>query len=259
MNILFIGDIFGRPGRNIIIDELKNIIKEFSLDAVIANGENIAHGKGITKRTAAPLFEAGIDVFTSGNHLWDKKDSIDYINEERRILKPINYTKNSPGNTFYQINLQNDEKLIVLNLVGQSFMPPANSPFEIFDEIYKELPKTADNILIDFHAEATAEKRAFGYYVNGKVAAVVGTHTHIQTADEEILSNGTAYITDVGMTGSHDSVIGVKKEIILKKIKTGVPIKYEVAETGLQLNAVFLKIENGKTKNIIRIKRNYGK
>ncbi len=258
MNILFIGDIYGKPGRNLILKELDSLKKELSLDIVIANGENLAHGKGITKRTAMLLFDAGINVFTSGNHLWDKKDSINYLEEEKRILKPINYTKNAPGNTHFIITTSKDEKLIVLNFAGQSFMPPANSPFEAFDDIYEKLKDESKNILIDFHAEATAEKRAFGFYVDGKVSAVLGTHTHIQTADEEVLPKGTGYITDVGMTGGHDSVIGVKKEIILEKIKRGIPIRYEVAETGLQLNAVFLTIENGKTKEIKRLKRCYG-
>ncbi len=258
MNILFIGDIFGRPGRELIVNNLPSVKNEFSIDFVIANGENIAHGKGITRRTAKPLFDAGIDVFTSGNHLWDKRDSLDYLSEEERILKPINYSPNAPGNTFYELKKDN-ESLVVLNIAGQSFMPPANSPFEAFDNIYKTVSNLTNNILVDFHAEATAEKRAFAHYVNGKVSAVLGTHTHIQTADEEILSEGTAYLTDVGMTGGHDSVIGVKKEIIIKKIRTGVPIRYEVADTGMQLNAVFLEIKNGKTNKIIRIKRNYGK
>lgn len=258
MNILFIGDIFGKPGRNLISLELRSLREEFSIDMVIANGENLAHGKGITQRTATEMFEAGIDVFTSGNHLWDKKESINYLNEEKRIVKPINYSKNAPGNDFYVFTASNGEKIGVLNFAGQSFMTPANSPFEKFDEIYPKIKEQTDSIIVDFHAEATAEKRAFGFYLDGKVSAVFGTHTHIQTADEEILPNGTAYITDAGMTGSHDSVIGVKKEIILKKINEGIPVKYEMAEKGLQINGVVVEILNGKAKKIFRLKRYYG-
>ncbi len=258
MNILFIGDIYGKPGRNLILENLSALKREFNIDFVIANGENLAHGKGITKRTATPLFEAGIDVFTSGNHLWDKKDSINFITEEKRIIKPLNYSKNAPGNSYCFLEKDNN-KLLVLNFAGQSFMPPANSPFEVFDEKIDEFKNITENIIIDFHAEATAEKRAFGYYVDGKVSAVLGTHTHIQTADEEILPEGTGYITDVGMTGPHDSVIGVKKDIILEKMKKGIPIRYDIATSGLQINAVFLKINQGKTEEIIRIKRCYGK
>jgi len=257
MNILFIGDIYGRPGRDLITSKLKFLKNELAIDMVIANGENIAHGKGITQRTATAMFEAGIDVFTSGNHLWDKKESFNYLNEEKRIVKPINYSKNAPGNDFYVFTLSTGEKVGVMNFAGQSFMPVANSPFEKFDEIYPKVKEQTDTIIVDFHAEATAEKRAFGFYLDGKVSAVLGTHTHIQTADEEILPNGTAYITDAGMTGSHNSVIGVKTEIILKKIKNGVPVKYEMAEKGLQINGVVVEILKGKAQKIVRLKRYY--
>lgn len=257
MNILFIGDIYGRPGRNLITSELFSLRNEFFIDMVIANGENLAHGKGITKRTGTEMFDAGIDVFTSGNHLWDKKESFNYLNEEKRILKPLNYSKNAPGNDFYIFTTSNGEKIGVMNFAGQAFMPPTNSPFERFDEIYPKIKEYTDLILVDFHAEATAEKRAFGFYLDGKVSAVFGTHTHIQTADEEILPNGTAYITDAGMTGSHDSVIGVKKGIILKKITEGIPVKYEMAEKGLQINGVIVEIIKGKVEKVFRLKRHY--
>lgn len=258
MNILFIGDIFGKPGRQIITNFLPKLISEFNIDICIANGENVAQGRGITQKTAEPLFEAGIDVFTSGNHLWDKKESLEFIKYEERILKPLNYPDKAPGNKYYLCRTSDGKTLCVLTLCAQAFMPPANSPFQIFDEYLPILRKETNNIFIDFHGEATAEKRAMGFFVDGKVSALIGTHTHIQTADEEILPNGTAYITDVGMTGPHDSVIGVDKKIILEKMTSGVPKRYEVSKQGLQINAVVIKVDEktGKALEITRLKRN---
>jgi hypothetical protein len=256
MNILFIGDIFGRPGRNVVKNRLPELKKELAVDVCVANCENSAAGLGITEKTADDVFNAGVDVITGGNHLWDKKEVFAYLAIEKRILKPVNFPPKSLGNSFFCKNLPNGKKLAVLTLCGQAFMNPVNSPFLTLEEILPTLKEAADYILVDFHAEATAEKRAFGLYFDGVVNIIVGTHTHIQTADEEILPGGTAYITDVGMTGPHNSVIGIKKEIIFEKIMTGMPVRYEVAERGKQLNAVFITLDeqSGKATKITRIK-----
>jgi len=256
MNILFLGDIFGKPGRLIVKEYLESLREEFEIDFCIANGENVAQGRGITSKTAKILFDKGVDAFTSGNHLWDQKETIDFLETEKRILKPLNYPVKAKGSPFIILN-KNNLKLGVISIIGQAFMGPANSPFDVLDENLPKILSETKCILIDIHAEATAEKRALGYYLNGRVSAVIGTHTHIQTADEEILSKGTAYITDAGMTGPHDSVIGVKKEIILEKMSTGMPIRYEVSNSGLQINAVVIRIdpESGKALEIERIKR----
>ncbi len=258
MKILFIGDIFGSPGRNLMKKYLPELRKEFEIDFCIANGENAAHGKGITEKTATALFLYGVDVFTSGNHIWDRKDSIDYLKKEQRILIPLNYSKKSVGATKYIATIGNS-KLAVINLIGQVYMNPVDSPFTAIEKILPEIQKETKNILVDFHAEATAEKRALGFFLDGKISVLVGTHTHIQTADEEILPNKTAYITDVGMTGPHDSCIGITKEIVLKKMITSMPQKFEIAEDGLQINAVVIEIDEntGDALKIERIKRKY--
>jgi 2',3'-cyclic-nucleotide 2'-phosphodiesterase len=258
MNILFIGDIFGSPGRSLMKKYLPELRKEFEIDFCIANGENVAHGKGITEKTANELFMCGIDVFTSGNHIWDRKDSIDYLKKEQRILVPLNYSEKSVGATKYITTIGNS-KLAVINLIGQVFMNPVDSPFTALEKILLKIKKETNNIFVDFHAEATAEKRALAFNFDGQISAIVGTHTHIQTADEEILPNKTAYITDVGMTGPHDSCIGITKEIVIKKMKTSMPQRFEIAEGGLQINAVVIEIdeETGKAVEIQRIKRHY--
>jgi len=257
MNILFIGDIFGKVGRQIILDYLPSLKEEFKVDLCIANGENLAHGRGVTEKTARPLFEAGIDIFTSGNHLWDKKEAFVYLKQENRILKPINYPKRAIGN-YYQIwQDKEDNKVAIFCLVGQAFMGPAGNLADSVDKLLPTLQKQTNTIIVDIHAEATAEKRTLGFYLQGKVSAVIGTHTHIQTADEEILPEGTAYITDVGMTGPHDSVIGIKKDIILRRFISGMPVQYEIADSGLQINAILVRTDDktGKAVEIFRIRR----
>lgn len=254
MKIIFFGDIYGKAGREVITKSMVDLREEFRADFIIANGENLASGRGITEKTARQIFAAGVDAFTSGNHLWDKKESLEYIKKEKKILKPINYPEKAVGNRFY-ICEKGDAKLAIICVAGQAFMPPSNSPFDAMDTILAELDCT--HTFVDMHAEATAEKRALGFYLDGRVSALVGTHTHIQTADEEILPKGTAYLTDVGMTGPHDSVIGVKKEIILEKITSGMPARYESSKKGLQINAVFIELddETGLALKIERIKR----
>ncbi|MDP8269585.1 MAG: TIGR00282 family metallophosphoesterase [Candidatus Tenebribacter davisii] len=258
MNILFIGDIFGSPGRNLIKKYLPELKKEFAIDFCIANGENAAHGKGITEKTATGLFECGINCFTSGNHIWDKKESIDYLKREKRILRPLNYSKDAVG-AFYYIAEVSRSKLAILNILGQVYMNPIDSPLLALERILPSIKKVTNNIFVDFHAEATAEKRALAFNFDGQISAFIGTHTHIQTADEEILPEGTAYITDVGMTGPHDSCIGIKKEIVISKMKTSMHLPFQPAEGGLQINAVVISIDEttGKALTIQRIRRKY--
>ncbi len=256
MNILFIGDIFGKGGRNALLHEIDALRAEYSADIMIANGENLADGKGLTEKTARPLFDAGIDALTGGNHLWDRADSLDYIRKTPKIIKPLNYPEMTPGSRFYIIE-KAELRLAVINLCGQIYMPPSDSPFSALANILKEINPLTPNILLDFHAESTAEKRALGWYANGMISALLGTHTHIQTADEEILPGGTAYITDVGMTGAHDSVIGVKRGLIVEKFRTSIPVRYESSDRGLQINAVYVNIDEttGKARAISRIKK----
>ena len=257
IRFLFLGDIFGRSGREIVKAELPSLKEEFKADFCIANCENIASGRGITEKTVKELFEAGIDAFTGGNHLWDKKDAIPYLSKEKRIVKPLNYPEAAIGSPWCILEKNSVEKLAIVCLTGQVFMQPCDSPFTIIDKYLPQIQKETRAILVDFHAEATGEKRSFGFHLDGKVSAVLGTHTHIQTADEEILPAGTAYITDVGMNGAHDSIIGVKKELILHKTLTGMPVRFEPASTGNQINAVMVEIDpkTGKVNEIIRIKR----
>jgi|SRR5690554_719052 len=256
MNLLFIADVFGRPGRQIVKNLLPDLLSQLSVDVCIANCENSAAGLGVTEKIADELFNAGIDVLTGGNHLWDKKEVLQYLSIEPRILKPANYPPRALGNRYFIKTLPKNQKLAILTLCGQAFMGPANSPFLEMEKLLPELQQKSDYIFVDFHAEATAEKRTFGHYFDGKVNAVIGTHTHIQTADEEILQGGTAYLTDAGMTGPHDSVIGIKKEIIFEKTMTGMPSKYEVAEDGKQFNGVFISFDEqtGRATEIKRIK-----
>ncbi len=256
MNILFFADVFGQPGRNLIRRYVQQYRQKFQADVCIANCENIASGRGITEKTCEELFDGGVDILTSGNHLWDKKESFDYLAIENRICKPLNYPEKAIGKNYFIKNLPNGDKLLVVTLVGQAFMNVANSPFTILEQYLPEFRKITNKIFVDFHAESTAEKRTMGFAFDGKVSAIIGTHTHIQTADEEILPMGTAYLTDAGMTGPHDSVIGIRKNIIIDKMLTGMPSKYEVAETGLELNGVFIRLDDtsGKALEIKRIK-----
>lgn len=254
MNILFIGDIVGRPGRNAIKNLLADIIKKYEIEFVIANAENAAGGNGLTKQVTYELFEYGINFITLGNHVWDKKEILEIIDDEEKMIRPANYPPGTPGRG-YKLVQKNNIPIGILNIQGRVYMQPLNCPFRTADAIIAELIKHTNIIIVDFHAEATSEKVALGHYLDGKVSAVLGTHTHIQTADEKILPKGTAYITDVGMTGPYDSVLGVKKENILYRFLTHMPNRFEVATGKAQLNAVVLKInkETGMTENIQRI------
>lgn len=243
MNILFIGDIFGRTGRNLLKDNLTKIIEENYIDFAIANGENSAGGVGITKDIYEDLISYGIDVVTLGNHAWAQKKIFDFIDNTERIVRPANYPEGTPGKPYIIIETKG-RRIAVINLCGRVFMDCLECPFKTIDRILNEIEGKADIKILDFHAEATSEKIAMGWYLDGRITAVLGTHTHVQTADERILPKGTAYITDVGMTGPVNSVLGVKTDIIIKKFLTNLPCKFEAAEDTGQINGVILRIDD---------------
>ncbi|MDO8426595.1 MAG: TIGR00282 family metallophosphoesterase [Deltaproteobacteria bacterium] len=253
--ILFISDIVGRPGRMAVRELLPGLVGRYSPDIIIANGENSAGGFGITPDIAEELKALQVDVITSGNHIWDKKEIYDYINSEKRLLRPANYPEGAPGNGSSVYECPSGVKVGVLNLMGRVFMDGLDCPFRIGSEAVKKLSGETPIIIIDIHAETTSEKSAVGYYFDGLVSAVIGTHTHVQTSDERVLQNGTAFITDAGMTGPTDSVIGMRKEIIIERFLTQMPIKFEVATKGVELQGVFIAVsEDGRARHIERIK-----
>ncbi len=254
MRVLVIGDIVGRAGRRAVKDCLPSLIDELDLNFVVANGENAAGGKGITKAVANELFSYGIDMMTMGNHVWHQKEIFNYLPTEKRIIRPANYPPGTPGCGYQIYTANNRVSVAVINLSGRVFMPDMDCPFREADKILEEIKDKAQVILVDFHAEATSEKVAMGWHLDGRVSAVVGTHTHVQTADERILPNKTAYITDVGMTGPRDSVIGVKTDIILQKFISGLPQRFETANTSYQFNAVVIDIDE-TTGEALEIKR----
>ena len=238
MKVLFIGDIVGRPGRNALKGHLRGILEDRRVDLCIANAENCAGGNGITPPLAQELLNLGIDVLTSGNHVWDKKEILDYIDSQPRLLRPANFPPTVPGMGLYRGNTHSGVTYAVINVQGRVFMPPMDCPFRKCDALLQELNPTVKVIIVDFHAEATAEKQSMGWYLDGKVSAVIGTHTHVATADARILPQGTAYITDVGMTGPHDSVIGMDRNIVLSKFISQIPAKFETAAGDVRINGV---------------------
>ncbi len=254
MKLLFIGDIVGRAGRKVLVDHLDRIIDKQMIDLVIANGENAAAGYGLTVPVLRELFDAGVDVVTSGNHIWDKKEINDSLERDGRLLRPANYPPGLPGRGYGIYETAAGIRVGVLNLEGRVFMKNLDCPFRAADELVAELQKETPIIFVDFHAEATSEKQALGHYLDGRVSAVVGTHTHVQTADERVLSCGTGYLTDVGMTGSQDAVIGNQKEPALQRFLTQLPVRLEVAKKDPQLCAVVLTI-NEKTGRCEEIER----
>ena len=255
MKILFIGDIVGSPGREAVNKLLPKLKAVYSLDFVIANAENSSGGSGITQKVAEELFNSGVNVLTSGDHIWKKKEIFELINQEERILRPLNYPAGAPGRGSSIFKTKSGEKIGVINVNGRVFMDALECPFKSVLAAQEELARETKIIIVDIHAEATSEKVALGWYLDGKVSAVLGTHTHIQTADEKILPQGTAYITDVGMAGPYDSVIGRKVDDVLTRFLTSIPVRFEVAEENIQLHAVVLDIEekNGKARSITRI------
>jgi len=244
-------------GRAIVKHYLKNLQEQFRIDLTILNCENAAAGFGITPRIADEFFDWGIDVLTSGNHVWDKKEILPYLNQNPRILRPANYPADNPGRGYTLLKTRNGEEAAVLNLQGRVFMVPIDDPFRAADAILAKLPSHIKVIFVDMHAEATSEKVAMGWYLDGRVSAVVGTHTHIPTADETILPKGTAYQTDAGMTGPFDSILGVIRDDVIRRFLTQIPTKFESASLDARLNAVLIDVDSstGKARKIERIER----
>jgi 2',3'-cyclic-nucleotide 2'-phosphodiesterase len=255
MNILFIGDIFGKPGREIVRRVLPALVEQRQIDLVVANGENSAAGFGITGDIADTLFGYGIDVLTSGNHIWDKKEVLDYIPRQPKLLRPANFPAGVPGRGSYLARTRTGEPVGIVNVMGRVFMTPLDDPFAVAVREIEALRAKARVILVDFHAEATSEKIAMGWHLDGRATAVLGTHTHVQTADDRVLPKGTAYLTDVGMTGPHDSIIGVITEAALGRFLTSMPARFEAATGPGRLNAVIITADpaSGKATRIERL------
>jgi metallophosphoesterase (TIGR00282 family) len=249
MRVLFIGDIVGSPGRQIVRDRLADLVEHQHIDLVIANGENSAAGFGITPRIAEELLQTGIEVLTGGNHSWDRREIFDFIPHEPRLLRPANFAEGNPGSGLFVGAAKNGVKYAVLNLQGRVFLAPTDDPFKKADTELAKLPSDVAFVLVDIHAETTSEKIAFGWYLDGRVSAVVGTHTHVPTADERVLPEGTAYITDVGMTGPHEGIIGMDRAAIIKKFIDGLPTRFEVATGDVQMNAVVIETDDSGPRN----------
>lgn len=250
MKLLFIGDIFGQAGRRIVADHVADIRASQSIDVVIANCENSAAGFGVTPQIAEELFRYGIDVMTSGNHIWDKRDIYAYLERTPRLIRPANYAPGVPGSGVYIHTTPSGSRCAVMNFQGRVNMPPTDCPFRKADELIAALPADVKVRFVDFHAEATSEKMAFGWYLDGRVSAMVGTHTHIPTADTRILPGGMAYQTDCGMTGPYDSIIGVEKEPILTKFLTSMPIKMEASRLAPEFHSVIVDVDDATGKAI---------
>jgi hypothetical protein len=255
MRILFIGDIVGEPGRRIVRDRAADILVQQRIDLAIANCENAASGFGVTPRLVDELLSTGIEVLSGGNHIWDRKEIFDYFPHQPRLLRPANFPDGSPGSGLFVGEARNGVGYAVLNLQGRTFMTPIDCPFRAADRELARIPPGVKVVLVDIHAEATSEKQAMGWYLDGRVSAVVGTHTHVPTGDAHVLPKGTAYITDVGMTGPHDSVIGMDKEGIVKRFLDGLPARFAVAEGDIQMNTVLLDVdpETGHALSIERL------
>ncbi|HHV59938.1 MAG TPA: TIGR00282 family metallophosphoesterase [Clostridiaceae bacterium] len=254
MNVLFIGDVVGNPGRRAIKELLPELKREYSIDFCIANGENAAGGSGITYVVAQELYKSGIDAITMGNHVWSKKEIFSFIESDTKIIRPANYLEGLPGKGSAVIS-NNNGKIGIINLMGRIYMEPVECPFRTADKEVEILKNSVRIIIVDMHAEATSEKTALAWYLDGKVSGVIGTHTHVQTADERILPFGTGFITDVGMTGPYEGIIGVKRNTVIEKFITFMPARFELEKGKIQLNAVVLEIDDstGKTIEMHRI------
>jgi len=255
VNILFLGDVFGQPGRDAVVRELPGLVSEHDVDFVIANGENVASGAGITSKLAQKLLAAGVDVITTGNHIWRQREVYPFLDSSDRIVRPANFPPSSPGRGLTVRTTRDGDEVAVINLMGQVFTGIGISPFRIFDALVDEAQTLSETIVVDLHAEATSEKVAMAQYLDGRVTAVIGTHTHVQTADEHVSERGTAAITDVGMCGPRDSVIGVRSEIILRRFLTELPAQFEVAEGDVRIDAVVLSVQGGRATAIERLER----
>lgn len=255
VKILFIGDIIGKPGRQALSRELDRLVDRHCIDLIIANGENAAGGFGLTTETARELFDQGVSCLTSGNHIWDKKEQVPLVLANPRIIRPANYPEGVAGRGSTVVSTPGGVKVAVLNLEGRIFMKNLDCPFRTADREIELLRQETPIIIVDFHAEATSEKSSLGWYLDGRVSAVIGTHTHVQTADERILPKGTAYMSDAGMTGSFDSVIGIGKDEAIRKFLTQLPVKFEVPKKDIRLNGAVVTIdgESGRATAIERI------
>lgn len=249
MKILIVGDVCGRPGRAAFAKYTPELKKKYAVDVVIVNGENSAGGKGITRKSLEALYHGGADIITTGNHVWDKKEVLDIIDAEPFLIRPANYPEGTPGKGWcvYPFKAKN---IGVLNLSGRVFMPPMDCPFQRVEDVLHEMQQECDVLILDMHAETTSEKMAMGWYLDGRVQAVVGTHTHIQTADARILPKGTAYITDLGMVGPWNSVLGVKTECILEKFTTCRPVRFDLADGPNVYSAVVVEIDEQTNKAV---------
>nr|WGD63819.1 2',3'-cyclic-nucleotide 2'-phosphodiesterase [Bacillus subtilis]WGD70439.1 2',3'-cyclic-nucleotide 2'-phosphodiesterase [Bacillus subtilis] len=253
MRILFIGDVVGSPGRDMVKEYVPKLKTKYKPHFTIINGENAAHGKGLTEKIYHSLIQSGADAITMGNHTWDKKEIFDFIDDVPNLVRPANFPEGTPGKGITYVKA-NGKELAVINLQGRTFLPPLDDPFLKADELIAEGAKRTPYIFIDFHAEATSEKLALGWYTDGRASAVVGTHTHVQTADNRILPKGTAYITDVGMTGPYDGILGMDRETIIKRFKTNLPVRFTVAEGKTTLSGVVIDIDD-QTKKAVKIER----
>jgi 2',3'-cyclic-nucleotide 2'-phosphodiesterase len=250
MLILFIGDVFGRPGRDALVDWLPAFRRDHAVDFVIANGENAANGAGITSKIALKLLGAGVDVITTGNHVWRQREVYSFLATDDRIVRPANYPPGAPGKGLTVRPSADGGEVAVINLAGELYLGTGMSPFRVVDRLVDDARALADVVIVDLHAEATSEKVAMGHYLDGRVAAVIGTHTHVQTADARVLPGGTAYLTDVGMTGPRDSVIGVRTDIIVQRFLTELPQQFVVAEGPVRLDAALITVDRGKATAI---------
>jgi metallophosphoesterase (TIGR00282 family) len=256
MIVIIIGDIVGKPGRDVLTSSLKRLKEQYEAEFVIANVENAADGAGLIPGVGDEILAAGVDVMTSGNHIFDKKDVIKYIETQPRLLRPANYAPDAPGRGMWLGSSDSGTPIAVINIQGRIFMPPTDCPFRTADRMLEEIAGRASVVIVDHHAEATSEKQAIGRYLDGRVSAVVGTHTHVQTADEQILPGGTAYITDLGMTGPYDSIIGVESQLVITRFVRGLPIRYQTATNDARLCGVVVEIDerSGKSLGIKRLK-----
>lgn len=255
MKILFLGDVVGSPGRKMVQEYLPKLKEKYHPSLTIINGENAAAGKGITKKIYKQFLEWGANVITMGNHTWNKKEIFEFIDDAKNMIRPANFPEGTPGKGMTFVNI-NGTEVAIINMQGRTFLPALDDPFRKMDQLIAEAKKRTNLIFLDFHAETTSEKQAMGWYLDGQVSAIVGTHTHTQTADERILPNGTAYITDVGMTGPYDAILGVNRESVIKRFLTHLPVRFEVDEKGRnQLNGAIITIDTktGKASSIERI------
>ena len=254
MRVFFVGDIVGKSGRTVLKRQLGQLVQDLEIDVCIANVENAAGGFGLTPEVAQEIFAAGVDVMTSGNHIWDKKEVFDYFQQEPRLLRPANYIDELPGRGVFTTSVLSGVKITIVNISGRAFLDAIDCPFQAIDSILAKIDDSRRICIVDFHAEATAEKLAMAWYLDGRVSALLGTHTHVQTADERVLPKGTAYITDVGMTGAFDGVIGFRPEDSIFRFKTGVSRSLQVAKRNKGINAVVLSIDEA-TGRAISIER----